>query len=145
MTTAVTGLPHCYTQHDRSRCDRGACPWPHRPTISFISTVLKSNVLAAESSVSTYSSSSSIYYYYYCYMTINTVRDVWNFGSGFQKNSDSVWNEDLLWLKKCVSVRISQLFTTCVITKWLTYSKHYSDSGQHDFDVTDITHNNNDM
>ena len=52
------------------------------------------------------------------------------FQFGFwKKNSDLVWNElGSVPFKKCGSVRI--------------YSKYYSDSGRRDFDVTDITHNN---
>ena len=43
---------------------------------------------------------------------------------------------------KCSSVQILLLFTiiTRVIGEYLIYSKYYSDSGWHDFDVT---HNNN--
>ena len=49
-----------YTQHDRSRCqDQGACPRAPCTMISFIPTVPKSNLLAAESNVSMHDSSSS--------------------------------------------------------------------------------------
>jgi len=65
------------------------------------------------------------------------------FQLGLKINSDSVRNKFCsVWFKKRGSVQVLELFTTRVIAEQLIYSKYYSDSGWHDFDVTDVTHNN---
>jgi len=56
---------------------------------------------------------------------------------GFEKNSDSVRNEFCLVQKTRFGSDIIIIYYSC-------NSKYYSDSGWHDFNVTDVTHNNND-
>jgi len=58
----------------------------------------------------------------------------------FEKLKDSVRNEFGSVKKMQFGLDVSYLLLTRVIAEQLIYSKYYSDSGWHDFDVT---HNDN--
>ena len=57
----------------------------------------------------------------------------------FLENSDSVRNEfgSVRFKKFQFGLDIVVIYSSC-------NSKYYSDSGCHDFDITDVTHNNDD-